>query len=134
MMDFRDLKVWRDAHSFTLEIYRCTRSFPADEKYELTTQIRKAASSIPTNIAEGCGRDTQAELRRFMSIAAGSASEVQYQLLLARDLGFLGDEIHASLTLRVTDLKKMLSRYMQKLASSSPKKTNQPPRNLKSEI
>ena len=69
-----------------------------------------------------------------MSIAAGSASEVQYQLLLARDLGFLDDESHAQLTLRVIELKKMLSRYMQKLADSSPKKPNQPPRNLKSEI
>jgi four helix bundle protein len=132
MMDFRDLKVWRDAHSFTLEIYRCAGSFPADEKYGLIAQIRKAASSIPTNIAEGCGRDTQADLRRFMSIAAGSASEVQYQLLLARDLGFLDPQAHAQLTLRVTDLKKMLSGYMQKLATSAPKKPNHPP--TKSEI
>ena len=89
MKDFRKLEVWEKAHALTLSVYHAADPFPREELYGLTSQIRRAAVSIPTNIAEGCGRGSEAELARFLQIAMGSASEVEYELLLARDLGFL---------------------------------------------
>jgi four helix bundle protein len=83
MKDFRQLKVWQKAHQLTLAIYQVTGSFPRDEIYGLTSQMRRAAASIPSNLAEGCGRNSDAELARFSSMAAGSASELEYHLLLA---------------------------------------------------
>ena len=77
MRNFKGLNVWEKAHQFTLDVYRITRDFPDDERFGLTVQLRRAAASIPTNIAEGCGRDGERELARFMSIAAGSASEAE---------------------------------------------------------
>ncbi len=78
MRDFRELKVWEKAHRLTLQVYRMTKNFSFDEGFGLTVQLRRAAASVPTNIAEGCGRDSERELARFMSIAAGSASGVEY--------------------------------------------------------
>ena len=89
MQAFRDLKVWDKAHQLTLEIYRQSGAFPRDELYGLTSQLRRSATSIAANIAEGCGRNGPNELRHFLEIAMGSASEVEYHLLLARDLGFM---------------------------------------------
>ncbi len=89
MKDFKSLKAWGKAHELTLRIYNATKSFPKDELFGLTSQLRRAGASIPANIAEGCGRNGDAELARFLSIAAGSASEVEYHLLLAHDLNYL---------------------------------------------
>ena len=89
MKDFRQLKVWEKAHQLALQVYKTTVNFPREELYGLTSQIRRSSMSIPTNIAEGCGRHTDAEFARFLQIAMGSASETEYQLLLARDLEFL---------------------------------------------
>ena len=89
MQDYRKLMVWSKAHQLTLGIYRQTRAFPADEKYTLTAQLRRAALSIPANIAEGSGRDTRLDFRRFLQIALGSTNEVEYCLILARDLEYL---------------------------------------------
>ncbi len=94
MRDFRKLNVWEKAHHFTVKVYEITSSFPSDERFGLTVQLRRAATSVPTNIAEGCGRDSERELARFMVNAAGSASEVKYQLILARDLNYIQDEIY----------------------------------------
>ena len=91
MKDYRQLKVWERSHRLTVTLYRVTARFPAEERYGLTSQIRRAAASIPANIAEGCGRDGDAELARFCRIASGSASELDYHLLLAKELGLLGD-------------------------------------------
>src|SRR2546430_6003358 len=82
MKDFRKLQVWEKAHQLALALYQVTASFPRDETYGLVSQIRRAAASIPSNIAEGCGRDGDPELSRFCTIARGSASELEYQLLL----------------------------------------------------
>jgi four helix bundle protein len=87
--DFRDLKVWERAHKLTLEVYRATRSFPREELYGLTGQARRCSASIAANIAEGCGRRGNGEFHRFLQIASGSASELDYHFLLARDLGIL---------------------------------------------
>jgi four helix bundle protein len=95
MKDFRELKVWEKAHALVLNLYRETTSFPPSELYGLTVQIRRAAASIPANIAEGCGRGSSADFARFLQIAMGSACELEYHLLLARDLGFLGAATHA---------------------------------------
>jgi len=86
MKDFRSLKVWEKAHELVLKAYKATDLFPKHELYGITSQIRRAAASVPTNIAEGCGKDSDAELKRYFLIAMGSASELEYLLILARDL------------------------------------------------
>ncbi len=92
MKNFRDLRVWEKAHRLALSVYRATRTYPSEELYGLTSQSRRAAASIPANIAEGCGRGGNPELRQFLQIAIGSASELGYHLLLAHDLKLLNDE------------------------------------------
>jgi len=94
MKDFRDLKVWEKAHALVLECYEATKPFPREEIFGLVSQIRRAAASIPANIAEGCGRRGNAELHRFLQMAMGSANEVEYHLLLSKDLGYLKPENH----------------------------------------
>jgi four helix bundle protein len=115
MRDFRELKVWKKSHNLTLQVYGITRNFPAEEKFGLTTQLRRAVSSIPMNIAEGCGRGTEPELARYMSIAAGSASEVGYQLLLARDLEYIQDKTFQLLNQNVNEIMMMLNGFIRKL-------------------
>jgi len=116
MRDFRELKVWQKAHRFAMNIYRQTREFPAEERFGLTSQLRRAAASVASNIAEGCGRDGERELARFLSIAAGSASEIEYQLLLARDLGHIPDEPHRQLDMQVNEVKRMLNAFIRTLS------------------
>ena len=115
MRDFRELKVWKRSHELTLEVYKSTSSFPREELYGLTSQIRRASSSVPANIAEGCGREGEMELARFLRIAAGSASELEYHLLLAKDLGMLKDSDHERLAKETTEIKRMLTSFIQKL-------------------
>lgn len=115
MRDFRDLKVWKKAHRLTLDIYKATSSFPKDELYGLTSQIKRSCTSIPANIAEGCGRRTNAELAHFLQVAMGSASELEYHLLLANNLGFLQDKDHKYLDKITTEVKRMLSSFIKKL-------------------
>ena len=109
MKDFRDLRVWRKAHDLTLNCYTCTKRFPREELYGLTSQIRRCAASVPANIAEGCGKRSNAEFQRFLGIAAGSASELEYHLLLAHDLELLAAEEYASLNSSVLEVKRMLA-------------------------
>ena len=108
MRDFRKLSVWQKAHRLTLEVYRITGTFPPDERFGLTAQLRKSSASVPTNLAEGCGRFGDREFAHFISIAAGSTSEAEYQLLLARDLGYVPAETHEQLDAAVNEVKKML--------------------------
>ena len=119
MKGFRDLKVWTKAHELTLQAYKATAGFPKEEMYGLTSQIRRAAASIPANIAEGCGRNGDAELGRFLQIAMGSASELEYHLLLARDLSYLSEQVYGLLNLEVTEVKRMLASFIQKLNAES---------------
>src|SRR5262245_16265163 len=109
MQNFRDLKVWQKAHAFVLDIYRSTASFPDNEKYGLTSQVRRAAASIPANIAEGSMRSSDPDFARFLFISIGSASEVDYYLLLARDLGFLQSAIYEKLDVELQEVKRMLN-------------------------
>jgi four helix bundle protein len=115
MKDFRQLKVWEKAHQVALAIYKATKEFPKEELYGLTSQIRRASMSIPTNISEGCGRNTDAEFARFLQIAMGSASETEYQLLLSHDLGFLNKEQYDKLNIDVTEVKRMLASLLKTL-------------------
>ena len=115
MEDFKDLKVWRKAHKLTLEVYQCTREFPRDEIYGLTSQIRRAAASVGANIAEGCGRRSDPEMKRFIQIARGSANELEYHLLLARDLQFLRPEEFKELEGKILEVQRMLAALVQRL-------------------
>ena len=119
MKDFRQLKVWEKSHELALSIYHITASFPREEVYGLASQIRRAASSIPSNIAEGCGRNGDAELARFCIIARGSASELEYQLLLARDLKLLHPNDYETLSQQTIEIKRMLTVLVQKLTAES---------------
>ena len=110
MQDFRKLTVWRKAHHLTLEVYRVSICFPPEEKFALTSQLRRAAASIPTNIAEGCGRSRPNDKARFFDIALGSASEVDYLLILAHDLRYMSDDDFALLCPLTEKVKRMLAR------------------------
>ncbi|TAN24072.1 MAG: four helix bundle protein [Acidobacteria bacterium] len=118
MQDFRNLTAWRKAYELTLGVYRATVKFPAEERYGLSSQLRRAAASIAANIAEGCGRRGNTELRRFLEIAMGSASEVEFHLLLANDLAYLSPEVYATLHDQIVDCKRILSRLIVTLRSS----------------
>ncbi len=115
MKDFKDLLIWQRSHQFTLNIYKTSAAFPSEERFGLISQIRRSSSSIPTNIAEGCGRQSDADLARFLVIAMGSASELEYQLILSRDLGYISPSIYTSLNSEITKIKKMLNAFIQKL-------------------
>jgi four helix bundle protein len=115
MKDFRDLKVWEKAHALTLACYAETIPFPKQEVFGLVSQIRRSASSIPANIAEGCGRRGNSELHRFLQIAMGSASELEYHLLLSRDLDFMSTAAYEHLRTQVTEIKRMLASLIRKV-------------------
>ena len=115
MKNFRDLKVWGKAHKLTLDIYAGTKNFPKEELYGLTSQLRRAATSIPTNIAEGCGRGSDRELAQFAQIAAGSTSEVEYLLQLSHELGYIGQEVYQELQNQTVEIRKMLASLIQTL-------------------
>jgi len=110
--NYRELQVWSKAHLLTLELYRVSRSFPREEIYGVTSQLRRAAASIGANLAEGCGRRTSSELARFVKIAMGPASELDYHLLLCRDLGFMNSDDFASSTAKSTEVRKMLTAFL----------------------
>ena len=115
MKDFKELNVWTKAHAITLRVYTETRSFSKDKLYGLTSQMRRAASSVAANIAEGCGRRSDGELNRFLHIARGSATELEYHLLLARDLGYLATTTFEKLGKDVDETQRMLTAFIQRL-------------------
>ncbi len=119
MQNFRNLKVWNKAHKLTLDVYRSSRSFPRDELYGLTSQMRRAATSIGANVAEGCCRKGDIELSRFLQIAMGSASELEYELLLAGDLKLLNPADFQRLEGEVTEVKRMLAALIRTLKAES---------------
>ena len=117
MKDFRSLLVWRKAHELTLDVYRVTKQFPNDERFGLTSQVRRSSASIPTNIAEGCGRGSNREFQRFLQIAFASASELDYQLILAADLAFVGQPLYDDLYSKLLEIKRMLASLIRKVQS-----------------
>jgi four helix bundle protein len=121
MQDYTKLAVWEKAHLLTLEIYKATVDFPKEEVYGLTAQTRRASTSIPANIAEGCGRDGKAELGRFLQIASGSTSALLYNLRLACDLGYMDAHEYARLNRLTAEVKRMLSSLSKKLKTEVTK-------------
>lgn len=115
MKDFRDLKIWNASHNLALEIYKITRDFPPEEKFGITSQLKRAALSIPTNIAEGCGRGSDSDFSRFLQIAFGSASEVEYLLLFCFELKFLDETEYSKLSNDIVEIKKSISALIKKL-------------------
>jgi four helix bundle protein len=118
MQDFRNLRVWRAAHAAALTTYRLTTTFPAEERYGLASQLRRAAASVGANIAEGCGRSSDADTRRCLQIALGSACEVLNHALLARDLGLLDASSFAALEDELSPVRRMLVRLIERLRPS----------------
>lgn len=115
MRDFKKLSIWQKSHQLTLKIYAATKTFPKDEIFGIVSQIRRSSTSVPTNIAEGCGRDSDAELIRFLTIASGSVSELEYQVLLSKDLDYLSIIFHEELTNEIIIIRKMIYAFIQKL-------------------
>jgi len=119
MKDFRNLSVWQKAHELVLAIYGAARTFPRDEQYGLTSQIRRSGVSVAANLAEGCGRGTDSDFARFAQMAMGSASEVEYHLLLARDLKILDTVGHQNLSSKVVEVKRMLASLLKRLRADA---------------
>lgn len=118
MQAFRDLKVWQKAHQLTLDVYKATTTFPKEELFGLTSQIRRSAASIPANICEGCGREGPGEMARYLSMAMGSASELEYHLLLSHELSFLSNSDYERLNVELIEVKKMLASFIRTVKSS----------------
>jgi four helix bundle protein len=121
MRNFQKLDVWRKSHELTLEIYRASAAFPNSERFGLTSQLQRASASIGANIAEGSGRQTDGDYKRFIEIASGSACEVEYHLLLARDLSLVSEQDYKRLDEKVNEVKRMLFGLSQYLASETRK-------------
>ena len=115
MQNYKEFRVWQKAHSFTLKIYEVSKSFPKDELYSLTNQLRRASSSIPANIAEGCGKNSQSEFAHFLNIALGSSNETEYFLLLSKDLKYLLEEKYTELENNINEIKAMLISLISKV-------------------
>ena len=119
MQNYKDLKVWEKAHRFTLKIYEVTKTFPKDEMYGLTNQLRRSASSIPANVAEGCGKSSQPQFAHFLNISLGSANEAEYFLLLSKKLNYLGSEDFLSLSNTINEIKAMLIVLVNKVRQTT---------------
>ena len=117
MRDFHKLIIWQRSHQLALNVYSISKLFPKDELFGLTSQIRRAVSSIPTNIAEGCGRASNKDFAHFLQIAIGSAAEVEYELLLAHDLNYINENDYQTLTEETVAVRKMIIKYQSELKS-----------------
>ena len=119
MRDYKKFTVWEKAHQLTLDIYKTVSSFPKGELFGLTSQMKRSSSSIPTNIAEGCGRNSDKDFCRFLYFAFGSANELEYQLFLSMELSFLENENGQILLKQIEEIKKMLNGLITKLIAES---------------
>lgn len=119
MRDFRQLRIWELSHNLTLKIYRITKGFPKEELFSLTSQMRRSRSSIPNNIAEGCGRGSNNDYARFLQIAVGSSYELDYQILLAKDLEYIDNKTHAELSNEISSLQKQIVALLQKVRATN---------------
>ena len=118
MIDYKKYNVWQKSHQLVLDIYPITATFPKSEQFNLISQINRACLSIPTNIAEGCGRETQKELIRFLYISSGSAHELEYLLLVPKDLKFIDENLYIKLHSDINEIKKMLASLIRKIAAT----------------
>jgi four helix bundle protein len=119
MRDYKKLIVWERSHKYAIQVYQLSKSFPKEELYGITSQLRRAVISIPTNIAEGSGKQTPKDFSRYLSIAAGSASEVEYLLILVNELRFVNEIIVEPLLVEINEIKKMLNSFQIKINTNS---------------
>ena len=119
MQDYRQINVWKKSHKLALAIYKLTEAFPSSEKYGLISQVRRSAYSIPMNIAEGRSKNSEKEFARFLDIALGSAGELDYQLLLAKDLGLIDSNCYSEYYSELTEIRKMLNAYRQSILKAN---------------
>lgn len=117
MQPFTELKVWQRSHALVLQLYSLTREFPADERFGLTSQLRRAATSVPTNIAEGSRRQHRQDFARFLNIAEGSLAEVEYLVMLSRDLGYVDEETTRAQIDEANEIARMLYALRRKVES-----------------
>ncbi len=115
MRNFQELSIWQKSHLLTLKIYSSTHNFPKDEMFGIISQMRRSSSSVPTNIAEGCGRNSNAEMKRFLIIATGSLSELEYQLILSKDLLYLSETSSKDLQNELIEIRKMIYSFIKNL-------------------
>jgi four helix bundle protein len=115
MRAFSNLSIWQKSHALTLKIYHITKSFPKEEMFGLSSQMRRSASSISTNIAEGCGRSSNPQFKHVLDFSLGSASELEYQVILSKDLFYISENIFNELEPMVTEVRKMIHAYRRKL-------------------
>ncbi|SFQ09625.1 four helix bundle protein [Parafilimonas terrae] len=118
MRDFQELNIWQRSHQLTLTVYTITASFPQQEIYTLTSQMRRSSSSIPTNIAEGCGKSSNAEMKRYLFIAAGSCSELEYQFILSKDLNYIPENLFKELQQEIITIRKMIYAFIERMSST----------------
>ena len=119
MRNFQELSIWQRSHLLTLKIYSVSKNFPKDEMFGITSQMRRSSSSIPTNIAEGCGRNSNSEMKRFLVISTGSSSELEYQLILAKDLQFLSQTTYKELHNELIAIRKMIFAFIKNLKTDT---------------
>jgi len=117
MRNFQELSIWLKSHLLTLKIYSVTKNFPKDEMFGIISQMRRSSSSIPTNIAEGCGRNSNREMKRFLIIATGSCSELEYQLILSKDLKYLIETTYKELESELIEIRKMIYAFTKKYST-----------------
>lgn len=118
MVDYKNYKVWQKSHELVLDIYQITSTFPKSEQFNLVSQINRASLSVPTNIVEGCGRETQKELIRFLYISSGSAHELEYLILVSSELNFISTEDSKTLLKKIDEIKKMLFSLIKTIKKS----------------
>ena len=118
MKDYKKYLVWQKSHQLTLDVYKLSEKYPKEETFNLVSQIKRSSSSIPTNIAEGCGRKSDKDFSRFLYISFGSANELEYQMLLSKDLNFISAEDYEKIQLQTEEIKKMLSALIKTLNGS----------------
>jgi len=118
LQSFRNLKVWKESHSLTLNVYQSTAKFPQDERFGLVQQLRKAVVSLESNIAEGSGRGTDSDFRRFLFMALGSLAEIECQIIVSKDLGWLAEPAYERLVVRIVEIRRMLMSLIGRLTTS----------------
>ena len=126
MQNYKELKVWAKAHEFTLKVYEVTKQFPREEIYGMTSQLRRAASSIPANIAEGCGKFTSQDFARYLNIVLGSANESEYFILLSKDLKFISLDDYTIINQIINEIKAMLISLISKVRLNNDKDKDKP--------
>ncbi len=115
MRDFRKYEVWQLSHSLVLEVYNISKTFPKEEQFNITSQLRRACASIPTNISEGCGRNSDREFNHFLNIALGSSSETEYLMILSKDLNLISLETSIQLLEKINHIKSKIFKLKEKL-------------------